>query len=69
MPYLQPFTKDDLDNHRLFLQPKVFREVEVALARGEKVELLCSSFDDPGMDWTKIFINGRPVDGSFVPGY
>ena len=69
MAYKQPFTQHDLKIHEYFIDPEVVDKVQQALDRSDKVELHCSSFTDPGDDWTEILINDKPVPGSYVPGY
>jgi len=69
MPYKLPFTKQNFKTHKFFLKKEVAEVVWQALEKGDLVELNCSSFNDPGDDWTEILINGQPVPDSKVPGY
>jgi len=75
MPYMDKLTDDTkkqiLEGDYFCFSPHVtisLDEMKRRVAAGQKLEVRCSSFEDPGADWNQLVLGGQDITPR-IPGY
>jgi len=65
MAYREPLT--DIRTLEMFCPSSIVDRVKQAIENGDKVEMECTSFNDPGPDENRVMINDQRI--FTIPGY